>query len=100
MSAFHAMKDMNPAATEETTALHRRVMMYLDGALDAQEAEALRGKLESDPELRALMERERSFRALLRASWPRQTVSPALADGIRAQLDDVQAVAPTDMASR
>ena len=68
----------------------RRLVMYLDGALSNQEANAFLTDIKDSPEQLDKLEKEQSFRNFLRQKVSRRTVSPALVKSIKSKIKAAQ----------
>lgn len=73
---------MNHARNNFPT-LMNRVVLYLDNALSSQEERELLLEIQSNPQLKAFFQQEKSFREFLRNKVNRKSVSPALVQNIK-----------------
>lgn len=62
------------------------LVMYLDGALNNEEARDFLDKVMQSPEQMARLQQEKSFREVLRQKVGRRTVSPALVESIKSKI--------------
>jgi len=66
----------------------RRLVMYLDGALNKEEARDFLDTIMKSPDHMAALQKEKSFREFLRQKVGRRTVSSALIQSIKSKIND------------
>jgi len=66
----------------------RRLVMYLDGALEKGDARDFLDTVMQSPEHMARLQQEKSFREFLRQKVGRRTVSSALIQSIKTKIGD------------
>lgn len=66
----------------------RRLVMYLDGALEKEEARDFLDTIMQSPEQMARLQQEKSFREFLKQKVGRRTVSSALIQSIKSKIGD------------
>ncbi len=75
---------MNAFGNEQD--FRRRLMMYLDGALNKEEEREFLSVIRSSPQYLTELQQEQSFREFLRQKLSRKTVSPALIQSIKSKI--------------